>query len=202
MLPPQVLDNTRNARRTELNKVAENITLWTITVKKEKAIYHTMNMFNYDVNRKALIAEGWCPTLSINSVQYTLRGITVSPLNTKPEQFGPFFMLAPSKQERTGSTIPPILNELATKKTPPTYHRTNKFTESFQDIIDAYGMASYQEVNPGLFTVITFPFLFAMMFGDFGHGTIMTIFAAWMVIKEKQLMSKDWGEVWVIAIGY
>ncbi|KNC97988.1 uncharacterized protein SPPG_06975 [Spizellomyces punctatus DAOM BR117] len=173
-----VLDNTRNARRIELAKVAENMESWSTIVKKEKAIYHTMNMFNYDVNRKALIAEGWCPTLSINALQYSLRGVT----------------------ERTGSTIPPILNELRTRLTPPTYHRTNKFTAGFQDIVDAYGVATYREVNPGLFTVITFPFLFAVMFGDFGHGIFMTAMAAWMVIQEKKL-AKIKDEIWQMFFG-
>lgn len=56
-------------------------------------------------------------------------------------------------------------------------------------------MATYREVNPGIFTVITFPFLFAVMFGDFGHGMILFSFAAWMVAGEKTLAKKNWGEV-------
>ncbi|KAJ3146206.1 H(+)-transporting V0 sector ATPase subunit a [Geranomyces variabilis] len=174
-----VLDSTRNQRRIELSKVSENLEAWSTVVKKEKAIYHTMNQFNYDQNRKALIAEGWCPTLSINAIQYALRGVT----------------------ERTGATVPPILNELRTVLDPPTYHRTNKVTQGFQDIVDAYGVAAYREVNPGLFTVITFPFLFAVMFGDFGHGIFVTAFATWMVSQEKVLEKKRWGEIWGTFFG-
>ncbi|KAH6563749.1 hypothetical protein BASA60_010598 [Batrachochytrium salamandrivorans] len=118
-----VLDNTKAARHAELSRVASTLDQWSVVVKKEMSIYHSMNMFNYDVNRKALIAEGWCPTNSLVHVQHALRVVT----------------------ERTGSTISPIMNEIETKREPPTYQRTNKFTQAFQDIVDAYGVAQYGE---------------------------------------------------------
>lgn len=35
-----------------------------------------------------------------------------------------------------------------------------------------------------LYTIITFPFLFAVMFGDFGHGLLMFIFALLTILYE------------------
>ena len=34
-------------------------------------------------------------------------------------------------------------------------------------------MPSYQEANPSAFSIVTFPFLFAVMFGDYGHGSLI-----------------------------
>ncbi|KAG1458314.1 hypothetical protein G6F56_006423 [Rhizopus delemar] len=173
-----VLSTTNQTRRSELLKVAENITPWTTIVRKEKAIYHTMNLFNYDANRKCLIAEGWCPSNDIALIQQALKDAT----------------------DASGTNLPSILTELETKKTPPTYHRTNKFTEGFQGIIDAYGISRYREVNPGLFTIVSFPFLFAVMFGDIGHGALMFLIAAYLCINEKKL-SQNNGEIFKMFFG-
>lgn len=70
-----------------------------------------------------------------------------------------------------------------------------QFTKSFQGIIDAYGMAHYREVNPGVFTIITFPFLFAVMFGDFGHGILLTLVASYLIWKEKKLAATELNEM-------
>ena len=61
--------------------------------------------------------------------------------------------------------------------------------------MDSYGIATYQEVNPGLFAVITFPFLFAVMFGDIGHGIIIFLAGAYMILRERQWAKQKLDEV-------
>uniref|UniRef100_A0A8H7Y3X0 V-type proton ATPase subunit a n=1 Tax=Psilocybe cubensis TaxID=181762 RepID=A0A8H7Y3X0_PSICU len=168
-----VLYNTGLNRRSELMTIGQSLRSWQDVVKKEKMIYETLNLFNYDVRRKTLIAEGWVPTRDITQIQLALRSAT----------------------EGAGTSVPPILHVLTTHKTPPTFHRTNKFTEGYQTIMDAYGISAYQEVNPGLFAIITFPFLFAVMFGDIGHGTIIFLAALYMILSERKMAKADLGEI-------
>jgi V-type H+-transporting ATPase subunit a len=79
------------------------------------------------------------------------------------------------------------LNFIHSKDEPPTFHRVNKFTSGFQNIVNAYGVANYREINPTPFTIITFPFLFSLMFGDAGHGFIMLLVALFLVRYESTL---------------
>ena len=52
-------------------------------------------------------------------------------------------------QELSGSSMVPILTAVQSKTAPPTFNRTNKFTAGFQNIVDAYGIGNYREMNPG-----------------------------------------------------
>ncbi|XP_043324256.1 V-type proton ATPase 116 kDa subunit a1 isoform X4 [Cervus canadensis] len=163
-----VLNQTEDHRQRVLQAAAKNIRVWFIKVRKMKAIYHTLNQCNIDVTQKCLIAEVWCPVTDLDSIQFALRRGT----------------------EHSGSTVPSILNRMQTNQTPPTYNKTNKFTYGFQNIVDAYGIGTYREINPAPYTIITFPFLFAVMFGDLGHGILMTLFAVWMVLRESRILSQ------------
>ena len=78
-------------------------------------------MFNYAADRKTLISEAWLARNDLAKVQSILEQVGIS-----------------------GAV--PTMHELHTRKDPPTFHRTNKFTEEFQTIIDSYGVAKYREV--------------------------------------------------------
>ena len=51
-------------------------------------------------------------------------------------------------------------------------------------------VAKYQEANPGVFTIVTFPFLFAVMFGDWGHGICLLLATLFFIIREKKLSNQ------------
>jgi hypothetical protein len=55
-----------------LSAAAKNIRMWFVKVRKIKAIYHTLNLFNLDVTTKCLIAECWIPTADVSAIQVSI----------------------------------------------------------------------------------------------------------------------------------
>ncbi|XP_041989503.1 V-type proton ATPase subunit a1-like isoform X2 [Salvia splendens] len=155
-------------RDAALNSIAFQLTKWMNMVRREKAIYDTLNMLNFDVTKKCLVGEGWCPIFAKTMIQDALQRATFD----------------------SSSQVGIIFHVMDSIESPPTFFRTNHFTNAYQEIVDAYGVAKYQEANPAVYTVITFPFLFAVMFGDWGHGICLLLGALVLIAREKRLGSQ------------
>lgn len=73
-----VLSQTQDHRQRVLFGVAKELQNWTVMVRKMKAIYHTLNLFNMDVTRKCMIGECWVPVSDLQNVQKALADGSVS----------------------------------------------------------------------------------------------------------------------------
>jgi len=158
--------------------LAQNVAEWSWTVVRERAIYASLNTFKADVSGM-LRAEGWVVESRLNDV----RGA----LNKSHENIGHGMVLEP---------MPP-----GSWPTPPTHFDLNKFTTPFQDFVDTYGTPRYKEANPALFTAMTFPFLFGIMYGDIGHGAVLLLGALYLVASERSMEGKRNGEMMDAVFG-
>jgi V-type H+-transporting ATPase subunit a len=131
---------------------------------KEKSIYATLNHFEAAEGQMNLRANCWYPAAEED--------------NTKR-------ILAESRGQGHSSAI--LMVDRAPRRHPPTYIQKNEFTAVFQEMVDTYGLPRYEEANPALFTVVTFPFLFGVMYGDVGHGLMVTMVGAYAVWKADEL---------------
>ena len=205
-----VVDSTKDQLITELKVFQELYPDYSYIIQREKLVYETLNKFDEDSTRRCLVGEGWIPSADFEKIRAALRKLVKDKTRRDRDRGSPnqsndsldisvdaetdTFVIDDSDhdisgidfddgEEESGSLIA-VVNKLTTNRTPPTYHKTNKFTGAFQLIIDAYGIATYEEVNPGLATIITFPFMFAIMFGDLGHGFIVFLMALYLIINE------------------
>jgi hypothetical protein len=118
---------------------------WLAALHRESILCQMMQQAHFF--RQLVALEGWCPTDEVAALREAVRGAV------------------------TGTGSPPAMMEVepvqrlshSSGNVPPTAFPLNKFTASFQGIVDTYGVPRYKEVNPGLFTIITFPFLFGIM---------------------------------------
>ena len=147
--------------------LAETLESWKWSVLQEKATYHALNMFRADVSGM-LRAEGWVIKEALASVRAAVTRVHTTADDDKA---------MPSLVDTVCKPWP----------VPPTYFETSKFTDAFQNFVETYGCSRYGEVNPSVFTAVTFPFLFGVMYGDIGHGLCVLLFGLYLILTERHL---------------
>jgi V-type H+-transporting ATPase subunit a len=134
-------------------------------IRKEEAVYTTMNLFASRL--EAFYCQCWIPESQESLVRAAFEKASAV----------------------TGVNCGELMAIQAPDAVPPTYFKLNAFTWPFQEFVNTYGVPNYQEVNPALFTAATFPFLFGIMFGDVGHGLLLTFAAAYLCLKSEELQT-------------
>ena len=171
------INDTRNVMGTthdevrnylmKINKMENTSTsvlqLYKWFVIKEKALFENLNKLK--MGSRLLVGLFWCPTSQTKRISDEIQKIKQDRNISGPQMW-----------KREGHGI-----------TPPSYFKTNEFTEVFQLIVDTYGVPDYKEVNPTLFTIVTFPFLFGVMYGDMFHGLLMFSFGTFLTLFNDSL---------------
>ena len=136
---------------------SSTIFIYKMFIAKEKALYKTLNQMKW--HNQSFIGYFWAP----KELEHKIR--------SHLSQFQAVKVLA-----HENHTIPR-----------PTYFKPNEFSYPFQLIVDTYGVPTYREANPTVIAMVTFPFLFGMMFGDMGHGSIVLSFGIYLVMFAEKL---------------
>lgn len=145
---------------------------WKLFCKKERHIYNSLNYF--EGSDITLRCDCWFST----SDEEKIRDVLI----TKYSNDLVSALLLTDKM-------------LTPNVCPPTYIKTNTFTQPYQTIIDTYGVPRYGEINPAIYTTITFPFLFGIMYGDVGHGLCVFGLALFLIIINRKLKNKKNNEI-------
>lgn len=168
-----VLLKNQDTRFRLCQLLAQHTERWTWIVLKEKAVYHSLNMFKSDVSGM-LRGEGWVIADQLKSVTESINKAHAS-----------MDMAMPSLIDQVPKPWP----------TAPTHFTTNKFTYGYQEFVNTYGIPRYREANPALLTAATFPFLFGVMYGDVGHGLFLFCAGLYLLWNEKANDNAKLGEM-------
>lgn len=157
-----LLAQTDNELKRTMENHRREVRKWSIQLKQEMAIRVLLNKFKLRKNVSLLRAEGWAAASNKDAVEYCLQK-------------------SQTELKKAG-----MVEEIRGKGVKPTYFETNTFTNIFQVLIDTYGVPRNGEFNPAVPSIITFPFLFAMMYGDIFHGSFLFLGGLLLIIYEKE----------------
>ena len=179
--------NILHASKKEINNVLNSIcgsevipgkiSLYKLYFKKMKMIYENLSKCIH--NKNFIDGEVW-----IISKNYPLLKQNLASIQNDNFSNGTFIDLIESNI------------------TKPTYIRSNTFTNTFQYIVNTYGVPRYQEINPAYFNIVFFPFLFAMMFGDIGHGSLLVVIALYLILKKNHIISNKTTSLFASIVDY
>lgn len=169
----RLVQATRNERKKVLDEAVRGVLGSSISmlmfqkwyIQKEKQLYVTLNMLKSE--NTFLTGVCWIPKDRYEEITKLLLDLSQKGLVGKIEKVEKYSLK------------------------PPTYVKVNEFTESFQQIVSTYGCPTYGEVNPAFFTIITFPLLFGVMFGDILHGFIVFCLSIYLCFGKDMIIKTN-----------
>jgi len=81
----------------------------------------------------------------------------------------------------------------------PVLMRHRRLLRPFEMLVSAYGLPSYQELEPTLFVALSYVLMFGMMFGDAGHGAVLALVGLYALFVGRTEKVRDAGVLLLFA---
>lgn len=147
-----------------LEYVQKNFSKWKYYINKEQTINKAMKKLKKMENTKCYTGEGWVLKKSLDKL---------NKMKCFDNGKGRF-----------------MFEFKKTTEIQPTNFEPSEFSKSFQDLTNVFGVPKYRELNPAIFMIFTFPFLFGAMFGDVLHGLILLLVSGILILFRDKLDKK------------
>jgi V/A-type H+-transporting ATPase subunit I len=159
----------------DLSKAKEEVaTQIKETMKKEETILESLRKLATSNRSRLLVLRETTQNL-LNSLHakkkflYSDKLVTIRGFVSKSE----FSKLAEKVNRLLNGKVIVLKNIAIEGEDPPTVFRNHRFIKPFEEITKLYGLPHYDELDPTPIIAISFPLIFGLMFGDFGHGIVL-----------------------------
>jgi len=190
---------------SEWERSSSPLANWTSAIEAERSIIRAQSLAYVDTSSSVastITLRGWVPTHLLGSLKETLAEIGTRIGSTdipRPvlEVMKPIRDTSYTSKGTANNSLQSDEDEKedefdanlvaqpravdGTVLKPPTRFEPNQVADVFQLVVDTYGVPAYKEANPGFFTIVTFPFLFGVMYGDVFHGMFLTLIGAYLL---------------------
>lgn len=93
--------------------------------------------------------------------------------------------------------------------TPPVAYENGSVSKPFELMVDLVGRPKYGSIDPTFFIMMTFPFIYGLILGDFGYGLIIYLLGLWLgkqpfaidPVAKNGVTILKWMGVWCIVWG-
>ena len=150
---------------------------------------------------KTLMIEGWVPEENLDDLKKSIEEITygtVTMIALKGNGFSKHKNHSQKEEKSVSSSNNPGKHghDEGENDPPPSNFKFPSMIQPFQGIVNAYGVPSHREINPGIFVALSFPIFFGIMFPDVGHGLILLLVGLWALhVRKTKKIKGDIGKM-------
>ncbi len=154
---------------------------------------------------KTLMIEGWLPEDNLDDFKKSIEEIThgtVTMIALKGNGFSKHKNHKKLSQKEEEKSVSSSNNpgkhghDEGENDPPPSNFKFPPMIQPFQGIVNAYGVPSHREINPGIFVALSFPIFFGIMFPDVGHGLVLLLVGLWALhVRKTKKIKGDIGKM-------